>query len=215
MEGYLTKKETIYKILKEEIYEGEYELGERLVISHLAKRFNSSEIPVREALNQLTSEGLIVFKPHVGAMVSQLSPKDIQNILDMRIELEGLATRLAAEHLDTKDFEALREIIDESKRVFEDRDYKKYTNLNLEFHMIIYRKSDNDLLYKTIKDLWRNSSRYPRIFHKNDDHIRLSIEEHQEIYEALMHKNSILAENIMLKHKARAAKEILRLTQPK
>ncbi|UJL45797.1 GntR family transcriptional regulator [Virgibacillus sp. NKC19-16] len=213
MKEYQTKKEMIYQILKEEIFEGKFEFGEKLVISHLSKRFNSSEIPVREALNQLNSDSLIVFKPHVGAVVSTLSSKDIQEIFELRVELEGLATRLAVEQFDEQKLIEVREILDASSLAFEEKDYNKFEKLNTDFHMKIYSYCDNKLLIKTIKDLWSNTNRYPSLFKKNDEHIRQSMEEHKDIYTAILNKDSLLAENYMLKHKARAGKEMLRLTQ--
>lgn len=213
MQEYKTKKDSIYEILKEEIYDCKYKFGEKLVISHLAKRFNTSEIPVREALNQLSADDLIEFKPHVGAVVKPLSPKDIRNIFELRIELEGLATRLAAEHLEEEHFKQLRAILDESKDAFKEKDYARFETLNVDFHMGIYRHSDNQLLVKTIEELWKNTRRYPSLFNQNDEHIKLSIQEHEDIFNALFRKDGTLAENIMLKHKARAGKEILRITQ--
>lgn len=212
---YRTKKETIYEILKEEIYEGKYKAGERLVISHLAKRFNSSEIPVREAINQLSSEGLIEITPYVGATVSLLSPKDIKDIFELRIVLEGLATRLAARNLQDADFEMLRKILNDSVEGFSNKDYRKYEKCNLEFHMKLYEKSDNPRLVKIIESLWKNTKRYPSLFDQNDEYIRQSIKEHEEIYLALLEKNGELAEEIMKRHKERAAKEIIRLTHQK
>lgn len=213
MKGYQTKKEMIYEALKKEIYEGKYEFKEKLVISRLAKRFDSSEIPVREALNQLKSENLIEFKPHVGAVVSSLSPEDIKNIFELRIELEGLATRLAVDQLDEKDLKEIREILNESQKAFEKKDYVLFEQQNVKFHMKIYNNCQNQLLVKTIQDLWRNTNRYPSVFKENTEHIKYSIQEHEDIYNALLQRNSVLAEKNMLKHKARAGKEILRLTQ--
>ncbi|WP_216830289.1 GntR family transcriptional regulator [Alkalihalobacterium elongatum] len=213
MKVYQTKKEIIYSTLKKEIYEGIYEFGEKLVISQLAKRFKSSEIPVREAMNQLKSESLIEFKPHVGAIVSTLSPKDIRNIFELRIELEGLATRLAVDRLDEKDLEEIRNILDISIKSYKEKDYEHFEKQNVKFHMKIYNACENHLLTKNIEDLWRNTNRYPSLFKENDNHIKLSIQEHEDIYTALLQKNGVLAEMNMLKHKARAGKGILSLTQ--
>lgn len=211
--GYRTKREAIYAILKDEIYKGKYAFGEKLVISRLATEFGTSEIPVREALNQLRSENLIDIEPHVGAVIKPLSTKDIRNIFDLRIELEALATRLASEHLTDDDFITFSNIIEDSRTVFNDHDYKKYTELNREFHMSLYKKSDNELLVNTIEDLWLNSNRYPMVFNKNENYIRQSIQEHEDILNALQRRDGIEAKNIMLRHKARAAKEIIGLTQ--
>jgi DNA-binding GntR family transcriptional regulator len=210
---YKTKKELIYQKLRDEILNGQYEFGEKLVISRLAKRFECSEIPIREAMNQLEAEKLIEFKPHTGAIVSTISLKDIQEIFELRVELEGLAIRLAAEVLNQEKLKELREILDRSIIAFNQKEYERFEELNIEFHLKIYAKSNNHLLYRTIKDLWSNTNRYPSLFKENDSHIQQSIQEHEEIFKALLNKDGMLAENWMIKHKARAGKEILRVKQ--
>ncbi|MBG9657930.1 GntR family transcriptional regulator [Cytobacillus firmus] len=212
---YRTKKEMIYQTLKEEILSGQYEFGEKLVISRLAVRFQSSEIPVREAISQLDSEKLIEFKPHVGAVVSTLSSKDIQEIFELRVELEGLATRFAVEGITESLLAELREILDESIDAFNEKDYAHFETLNVKFHKKIYSACNNQLLIRTIDELWANTKRYPSLFKGNDEHIQASIEEHEEIYQALLKKDSMLAESYMIKHKTRAGREILRLNQRK
>jgi len=208
-----TKKEMIYHVLKEEIYNGVFRPGEKLVISHLAKRFNCSEIPVREAMTQLDSENLIKFKPHIGAIVSPLSLKDIQSIFELRVEIEGLATRLAVRHMREVDFEALRDIIAASKEAFEQKDYGRFEKLNVDYHVTIYNRSDNEWLIKIIQDLWKNSNRYSSVFKKNDTYIQQSLQDHDAIYDALYKRDGLLAEQIMLNHMERVKQEMLSLTK--
>lgn len=212
MKGYQTKKDIVYDTLKQEIYEGVYGFDEKLVISHLAKRFSSSEIPVREALNQLKSDGLIKFRPHVGAVVNSLSKEDIKNIFELRIELEGLATRLAIANLNEDDIDELQRINEASAKAIEVEDYSSFSQYNIDFHMKIYEKCENDLLIKMIQDLWNNTNRYPPVFKSNLEYVKQSLQEHEEIFNALKQKNSVDAELIMLKHKARAAQEILKIS---
>ncbi|MFD1452386.1 GntR family transcriptional regulator [Oceanobacillus sojae] len=213
MNVYSTKKEIIYHELKKEIQEGKYEFGEKLVISRLAKRFGTSEIPVREAINQLNSDNLIEFTPHVGAVVSTLSSKDIQEIFEVRIELEGLASRLAAENINEEIINNLRSIITASEDCLEKNDFEEIEKLNMKFHLTIYEASDNLLLIGMIRDLWNNTKRYPSLFSNNRGHAMHSIKEHKFIVEALEMKDPVLVENAMMKHKANAAKEVLRITQ--
>lgn len=215
MQTFLTKKEAIYNTLKQRIYNEDYKFGEKLVISKLAKEFGSSEIPIREALNQLEADSLIDIKPHVGARIKTLSSKEIKNIFDVRTELESLATKLAAEHLKAEDFKELRDIIDNSKSVYLDHDYEKYRALNFDFHMKIYKRCENEYLLNLIKDLWMNSSRYPMVFDKNDTFIEESLQEHEDIYQALKNRDGEKAKQITSKHKTRAAKEIIRLAKEK
>ncbi len=205
----------IYQILKQEILNGFYEPGEKLIISRLAIRFESSEIPVREAMNLLKSEKLIEIRPHVGAIVNILSSKDIQEIFELRIELEGLATRLAVEGLTNEGLNDLRYILDQSNNAYKEKKFIQFEALNIQFHKKIYSLSNNKLLIRTIDDLWSNTKRYPSLFKENDEHIKKSIEEHEMIYKSLLQKDGMLAENYMIKHKARAGKEILRINQRK
>lgn len=210
--GYQTKKEMIYETLKQEIYDGIYGFNDKLVISHLAKRFSSSEIPVREALNQLNSDGLIDFKPHIGAVVNSLSEQDIKNIFQLRIELEGLATRLAIDYLTEEDLHELEEINEKSAKAIEEADYILFSQYNIDFHMKIYGKSGNNLLVKMIEDLWNNTKRYPSVFTSNQSYVQTSLEEHREICAALRASNRVEAELKMIEHKTRAAKQILKIS---
>lgn len=213
MREYRTKKEMIYDIMKNEIYEGHYEPGEKLIISRLAKRFQCSEIPVREAINQLESDHLIIFKPHIGAFVAPLSLKDIQNIFELRVTIEALATRLASTHLTKKDFEELKTILDKSKIALKEKDDEQLEELNLQFHMKIYTRADNELLVRMIQDLWKNSNRYGSIFKQNEEHNKRSVHEHEEIYNALLQADGSKAETMMIAHKEHVRQEVLKLTQ--
>lgn len=203
----------VYQTLKEEIFNGTHKFGDKLVISRLAERFGSSEIPVREAISLLESDKLIEFKPHIGAIVSTLTSKDIQEIFELRVELEGLATRLAVEGMNEQILQEIRMIMDESITAYEENNYELYEELNVKFHNKIYDACDNQLLIRTISDLWSNTKRYPSLFKGNIEHIKSSIQEHEDIYNAIVSEDSMLAESFMIKHKTRAGKEILRLTQ--
>lgn len=210
MNIFSTKKEVIYNELKKEILGGKYEFGEKLVISHLAKRFGTSEIPVREAINQLESDKLIEFRPHIGAIVSTITKKDIYEIFEIRIELEGLASRLAGENINDNTIDQLSEIVEESKSYLEEENYKQIEILNFKFHTTLYKLSDNQLLNSMILDLWNNTKRYPSLFSNNYDYTINSIQEHENIIKALKVKDSKLVEEIMIKHKEKAAQEVIK-----
>lgn len=210
-----TKKEYIYEELQKEIYEGEYKFNDKLVIDQIAKKFKSSIIPVREAMNMLESDGLIEIKPHVGAIVKPLSEKDLQNIFQIRIELEGLATRLSIENLKEEHMDNLRMILDASVAAFAREEYKRFEQLNIKFHQAIYEKCENEMLVQMIDDLWKNNNRYPSLFIKNHAYIESSIQEHEEIFKALVDRDGKRAEELMIQHKVRAGKEIISIAQRK
>jgi len=212
---HITKKEMIYNVLEEEILSGILHSGEKLNISRLAKRFEVSEIPIREALSMLESRDLIEFKPHIGATVISLSIRDVQELFEIRIELEGLATRLAADEMSLEDIRELEELINLSAENNEEEHHHRFEEINYDFHMKIYEKCNNTRLFNMIKDLWMTTKRYhPKINH-SIPHINDSIKEHTNIKEALERGDGVLAKKYMLQHKARILKEVIRITESK
>ncbi len=86
----------VFAILEEAVLNGKYKNGESLTESRLAGELGVSRTPIREALTQLENEGLVQLVPNKGAVVTGISPKDIQDIYTIRIMIEGLAARWAA-----------------------------------------------------------------------------------------------------------------------
>jgi DNA-binding GntR family transcriptional regulator len=108
---YQTKSEIIYQEIKEDIINGKYKPNERIVISDVAREFGASDIPVREAMRHLESDGLIQSKPYVGAIVTNFDLADIRKIYQIRAVLEGLATRQAVDRIDKNGFKKLETIL--------------------------------------------------------------------------------------------------------
>src|SRR5437762_3044963 len=106
-----TKQEFVYRTLRDAIVKCELAPGERLVIDDLARRLEVSSIPVREALQLLQSEGLVVAVPHVGATVAPISRESIAEVFTVMEGLEIVATRAAAHRARPEDLDALEEIV--------------------------------------------------------------------------------------------------------
>ena len=92
---FITKNVAVYEALRKDIIEGRLQPGQKIIMSEVAKEFGLSDIPVREALRRLESEGYAHFTPHVGAIVSERDGDKIIELYLIRTELESLATRLA------------------------------------------------------------------------------------------------------------------------
>ena len=88
-------KETLVETLRDEIIRGDFVPGQYLRLEEIASRFDVSTMPVREALRDLEAEGLVTIFPHRGAIVTELSADELQDIYDIRVTLEEMATRLA------------------------------------------------------------------------------------------------------------------------
>jgi DNA-binding GntR family transcriptional regulator len=89
-----------YEAIRQEIVEGRYRPGQRLVEQRLAETHGLSRTPVREALKWLDAEGLIQIEPNRGAIVRRITLQDVQDLYELRAELEGYAARRAATRID-------------------------------------------------------------------------------------------------------------------
>src|SRR6266849_6694586 len=95
----LTKQERTYRVIRKRILDGVYGPGYRVVIDALAAEFEVSALPVREAIRPIEAEGLVVYRPNVGAQVAPADPALYEEELTVLAVLEGYATALAADRL--------------------------------------------------------------------------------------------------------------------
>ncbi len=132
----------IVERLREDILAHRLTPGARLIESELTARFAVSRGPVREALRRLAAEGLIAHAPNRGAVVRRLTAHDLGELFEIRLELEGLAARRAAEASDACERErfadAIRLIFDDAPRVARD-----YLSENAAFHDAVMRLAGN------------------------------------------------------------------------
>src|SRR5439155_25644681 len=110
---HMTASDPIYRSLRASILSGQLEGEAPLRQDEIARQFNVSKIPVREALRRLETEGLVEFRPRRGAIVADVKDSNILEFLDIRIALECRALELAIPNMIDSDFELLREVLDE------------------------------------------------------------------------------------------------------
>jgi DNA-binding GntR family transcriptional regulator len=197
---YQTKSEIIYQEIKDDIINGKYKPNERMVISEVAKEFGTSEIPVREAMRHLESDGLIKNKPYVGAVVTNFDLVDIQKIYQIRAVLEGLATRQAVDRINEGGLKKLDTVLSRMIKAADSGKCVLLSNLNRDFHYVIYAASGNEYLIKVIFDFWDMSLRARAIFSFMPDRVQAAIHEHANIVSALRKKDEILAEKLVIHH---------------
>src|SRR5207245_599023 len=125
-----TKQQFAYQTLRSAIMRCELLPSERLVIDDLARRLNVSIIPVREALQMLQSEGLVVAVPHAGATVAPISRESIQDVFSVLEGLEVVASRLVAERANTEELNALGKLVDDMDKAVEAKKYAQWAGLN-------------------------------------------------------------------------------------
>lgn len=141
---------TVVQALRQAISDGELAVGERIIDSEIAERLKVSRATVRDALRQLTHEGLVINYPHRGYFVADFRPSDVMELLEMRSLLEGKLAEAAAPFLTDVDFARL----DDMAGAIERRDYLKDSreiqHLDIAFHQIIADRCPKPLLV----ELW-------------------------------------------------------------
>jgi DNA-binding GntR family transcriptional regulator len=150
--------------LREMIIRGEIQEGEQLRQDAIAADLQVSRIPVREALRQLESEGLINIIAHRGAVVSSLSSDDIEELFDIRALLECEVLRLSIPHLNDADFEKAEEILKAyEKALWMKGDVGSWGRLNSQFHAVLYSRANRPHFMSIIRQINNNGDRYTRL----------------------------------------------------
>ena len=196
----LSLEEKVFATLEEEILTGKLAPGEQLREQALAKRLDASRTPIRGALHRLAEEGLVELLANKGATVVGISREDIEDIYAIRIRLEGLAARLAAERLSESDFMNLKSIVEVSEFFIASGDGKKCGDIDSEFHKIIFNASGRRHLTKILTDLHKNTKAYRRLSLEDGERAAKSVCEHREIYNALARRNGDEAERLTVLH---------------
>ena len=127
--------------------------GATLSSDALARQFNVSHIPVREALQKLEAMGLIVREANKSARIIDMSQPEIHQVFQVRQTLEGLAASLAAPRLDGRVKQRLQTLVTKMRACTKTKDYPKLLAADKEFHETIWRLSDNRFLVTLLSNL--------------------------------------------------------------
>jgi len=201
--AFKTKNVAVYEVLRQDIIDGKLKSGQKIIMSEVAKRFGLSDIPVREAIRRLESDGFVQFTPHVGAVVSKMDEKEVVEIYLIRIELEALATRLAVPCVTSDDINYLEKKNLEMEHAIKQNRPEQLGTLNKDFHLRIYRAAPYPYLYKLISDLWEKVERTQSVFAYVPERAAASVGEHRQIIEALRSKDLVAAEMLIKDQKNR------------
>lgn len=162
-----TKQEFVYRTLRDAIMQGMLAPGERLVIDDLADQLEVSAIPVREALQLLQSESLVVLVPHAGCTVAPISRDAIIDIFTVLEGLELVAMRVASERGTDQDFAVLEQIVEAMDAAIAENHFEEWSDLNGRFHFAICTLTRLELLQDMTKRLLDRWQRVRRYFFKN------------------------------------------------
>jgi len=153
----------VFRTLEEEILSGRYENGETLTESRLCESMGVSRTPVREALRRLEQEGLVRMEAGKSARVLGVTGKDLCDIYDIRMRVEGLAARLAATHAKPEQLKRLEDVVELEEFYIAKGDPDKIRNMDSRFHQMIYEYADNYQLQLMLTDLHHRIQNYRRM----------------------------------------------------
>ena len=150
-----SKSQKAYNWLSEKIRTREYEPGYRLVLATIAEALDISVVPVREAIRQLEAEGMVTYERNVGASVTTYNREAYYESMDIVATVEANATAQSAPLLEPEDLARAREINRRMSELDIHHDPDEFTQLNKEFHSVLFAKCPNERLKNLVVDQWK------------------------------------------------------------
>lgn len=208
MEDQYSLRGKIYATLRENILSGKYNAGESLIEKKLGDELNVSRTPIREALRQLELEGLVESIPNKGVTVKGISQKDMEDIYKIRMALEGLAARWAVAQINDEEVKKLNEAYELMEFFTGKGDIDHISQLNTEFHDIIYAATKSVVLQHILKDFqfyvkWARHESLSSFGRKET-----ALKEHFNILKAFKERNSEDAEKYLIIHVENSSRHI-------
>jgi DNA-binding GntR family transcriptional regulator len=186
-----SKADTAYSWLKERIIDGAYGPGYRVVIDQLVRETGISSIPWREAIRRLEAEGWMEVVPQVGARVTTFDTNAYAQTMQVLARLEGYATALALANVTPETLQAAREANNKMVKALEEFDPVRFTQLNREFHFILYENCGDSHLYSLISAEWSRLDVIRRAaFSLVPGRARASVIEHEGLLNLLADKRN-------------------------
>ena len=196
----IKRAEQIAEAIEQLVFKGEYEDGHRLDEIKLAKHFNVSRTPIREALQRLVHSGMAEQIPRRGVFIRQPGPVELIEMFETMAELEAACGRLAASRMDEDGLDRLTEANRRCLCAVEHQDAAKYYLENEVFHQEIYKGAVNAFLEREALRLQNRLKPYRRVQLRFRGRMTQSLAEHETIVDALRDGNAELAAQILRRH---------------
>ncbi len=194
----LTSK--VFRHIRDGIIEGHYKSGDYLVETRLAEELGVSRTPIREALKQLELEDLAESIPNRGVIVKGVSEEDVADIYAIRLLLEGQAGYWAAMRISPSQLDELGEIIELMDLYTRKDNIQNLARLDTQFHEVIYEACKSRTLEHILVSLHQNVQRARETSLMGKERRPKSLEEHREIYEAILARDADRAKICMENH---------------
>jgi DNA-binding GntR family transcriptional regulator len=203
-----TKSTTVYQNLREMIITGNLRPGAVIDQDGYARQFNCSRLPVRQALLQLASEGLVTVGRGRRIFVSQLSLDDMVEIYSARAALEPMLAKAGARKCEKGQVATLLRLLDQQRMAVEQRDPARFLRLDRDFHDVLHQASGFGYICKIVDQLRDRASRYIYAYVSFRDHLFSSLKEHEDIVEAVSNRQYERVEELVRHHIEEGAEKL-------
>lgn len=198
----------VFKQIRDDILDGKYQPGDNLVEMKLCAELGVSRTPIREALRQLELEGLVQAVPHKGVVVTGISVQDIEDIYTIRMMIEGLAARWAAEKITQDELDELREAIELEEFYTARNNASRMLTLDSKFHDIIFKASKSRPLMHTLSSFHHYVQKARNMSFESPVTAREALKEHKAIFQAILERDPDKAEKLTTEHVKNAGRRV-------
>ncbi|HZD54379.1 MAG TPA: GntR family transcriptional regulator [Woeseiaceae bacterium] len=197
----LTVAQTVASRIREQILKREISGGDPLRQEAIARSFGISIIPVREALRQLESEGLVELKTHRGAVATELTLEKALEWIHLRRLIETDLLGMALDRITEADLERAGKVLEKFNSALHRRlEIEHWTQFNWELHSALYAPAHRPETMKILESLHNKCDRYIRLQLLGADHIDRAQKEHGELIELCRRRRKREAKALLLRH---------------
>lgn len=203
-----------YDSILRDIKENRLAQGQPIIEEDYAKKLEMSRTPVREAIRLLSVEGFVTVYPRKGAYVSVLTPKDISDCYEMMEAIEGMIAYIAAKNPTEEHIVTLGALLDEMEQQKQRLDFQKWKEADIKFHRTLHKMCENKLLIHHWEKLFQRTYQIQTSFVAGVN-LEKAMQEHQQIYQAILNKDSEKARQYTQQNWSRARSDFLAFTKTK
>ncbi len=200
---------TVVNILRKRILGGEFVEGEPLNQVAIAREYDISRIPLREAMRQLEAEGLLLFQPGKGAVIPSLSLQQIEEVIDLRTKLEPELLAKAIPYLTIASLDEASSILDQFDVALKGHNVAIWGELNWRFHSTLYVASGCSLTMAIVQGLHHQNERYARIQISLNKWEQRAAREHRALLAACRRKDRRKASQLLKDHISSAGEALV------
>lgn len=205
-----SKKEIVYDLLRDNIINGKYEPESRLVIDELATHIGASQIPIREALQQLEADGFVTIEPYVGARVTPIDATFIYEVFGLLEAMEVISSRAACTLMTDDNLETLSQMVSDMDKTLDDSN--TWSEQNRAMHLFICECAKTALILKMMQKVFSHWERL-RCYYLEDvslNRLHVAQKEHHQLLEAFQKRDPAKVEEVIHQHNESALKDYIK-----